>query len=187
MNARSTLPTLALLGTLAVAACSNSTPAPAALAATPTPSADRAAPSDTDAELRARGEYLVKVAGCNDCHTPGWDDRKGEVPVAEWLVGVPMGFTGPWGTTFASNLRLRASEMDEAAWLEFTRTLTTRPVMPYYNVRAMTEEDRRALYRFIRSLGPAGVKAPDYLPPGQHPEGPRFELVLPDGAGNPAG
>ena len=52
--------------------------------------------------------------------------------------------------------------------------------MPYYNVRAMTEEDRRAFYRFIRSLGPAGTKAPDYLPPGQVPPGPRFELVLPE-------
>ena len=26
-------------------------------------------PSDTD--LLARGEYLVRTTGCNDCHTPG--------------------------------------------------------------------------------------------------------------------
>ncbi|HMB42379.1 MAG TPA: hypothetical protein VKM00_00715, partial [Luteimonas sp.] len=24
-----------------------------------------------DAELVARGEYMVRMGGCNDCHTPG--------------------------------------------------------------------------------------------------------------------
>jgi hypothetical protein len=43
----------------------------------------------------------------------------------------------------------------------------------------MSEEDRRAVYRFVASLGAAGEPAPDYLPPGQTPAAPYFQLVLP--------
>ena len=43
----------------------------------------------------------------------------------------------------------------------------------------LSEDDRRAVYRFIRSLGPAGEKAPDYLPPGKQPPLPYMQLVLP--------
>ena len=28
-----------------------------------------------DAELLARGDYLVRIAGCNDCHTPAYGER----------------------------------------------------------------------------------------------------------------
>ena len=79
----------------------------------------------------------------------------------------------------AANLRLKAAKMDEAGWLQYTGNLHTRPLMPDYNLRDMTAEDRRALYRFIRSLGPGGSKAPDYLPPGQTPPAPYLQLVLP--------
>lgn len=132
-----------------------------------------------DADLLARGEYLVRIAGCNDCHTPAYGERGGDVPMQEWLVGSPLGFTGPWGTTYAVNLRLKTAEMDEAGWLRYSATLHTRPIMPDFSVRAMHEEDRRALYRFIRSLGPGGGKAPAYLPPGQTPPPPYMQLVLP--------
>lgn len=43
----------------------------------------------------------------------------------------------------------------------------------------MTEEDRRAIYRFIHSLGAAGQPAPEALPPGQTPPAPYLGLVLP--------
>jgi len=46
-------------------------------------------------------------------------------------------------------------------------------------LRAMREDDRRALYRFVKSLGPAGVPAPAYTPPGQPPAPPYLDLVLP--------
>jgi hypothetical protein len=36
----------------------------------------------------------------------------------------------------------------------------------------MSEADLRALYRYVRSLGPAGKPAPAYLPPGAKPGGP---------------
>ena len=64
-------------------------------------------------------------------------------------------------------------------WPEYTADLRTRPIMPDFAIRAMHEDDRRALYRFIKSLGPGGQKAPEYLPPGQTPPLPYMQMVLP--------
>ena len=133
----------------------------------------------SDSELLAQGEYLVRISGCNDCHTPGYIDHGGEVPTAQWLAGNVLRFTGPWGTTYPANLRLKVADMDDAAWLKYTADLHTRPIMPDFAVRAMLEDDRRAIYRFIRSLGPGGNKAPDYLPPGKTPPLPYMQLVVP--------
>ena len=140
-----------------------------------------AATSLDDAGLIARGEYLTRTSGCNDCHTAGYAERQGDIDKAQWLTGSPLGYRGPWGTTYAINLRLKLATMDEAQWLDYTAKLRTRPLMPDFAVRAMSQDDRRALYRFIRSLGPAGVAAPAYLPPGQQPAPPYLDLVLPPG------
>ena len=78
-----------------------------------------------------------------------------------------------------ANLRIKAAEMDEAGWLKYTGALHTRPLMPDFALRAMCEDDRRAIYRFIRSLGAGGAKAPDYLPPGKAPPLPYMQMVLP--------
>lgn len=129
--------------------------------------------------LLARGEYLVRIAGCNDCHTPGYPERAGDVPKQDWLVGAPLGHVGPWGTTYATNLRLKLAGMDEATWMQYSVRLHTRPPMPDFNLRAMDAADRRAIFRFIRALGPAGQAAPAYLPPGQMPAPPYLQLVLP--------
>ncbi|WP_305804409.1 hypothetical protein [Stenotrophomonas sp. YIM B06876] len=136
-------------------------------------------PSATTALLR-RGEYLLRTSGCNDCHTAGYAEQQGKVPMEQWLTGSPLGYYGPWGTTYASNLRLRLHEMDEAQWLQYSATLHTRPMMPDFALRAMSEEDRRAIHRFVRSLGPAGAPAPAALPPGPPPPAPYLALVLPE-------
>ena len=169
-----------LASCLALAACgSRDADLTAAAATTPAP----ATPAGlSDAELLARGDYLVRIGGCNDCHTPGYAEAGGEVPKAQWLVGSPLGWHGPWGTTYPANLRLKLQDMDEAAWLKYSAELHTRPPMPDFAVRAMQEDDRRAIYRFIRSLGPGGQPAPAYLPPGQAPQPPYVEWVLPTGA-----
>ncbi len=69
--------------------------------------------------------------------------------------------------------------MDEAQWLSFSAQLRTRPLMPDCNVRATSQEDRRAVYRFIKSLGPGGQPSPAYLPPGHTSPLPYFTLLLP--------
>ena len=56
-----------------------------------------------DADV-ARGRYLVKITGCNDCHTGEYPEKAGAIPEREWLTDVPVGFQGPWGTTYPTNL-----------------------------------------------------------------------------------
>lgn len=174
----STRPLLTTLALLATAACARG-PQPADTASLATNLAPVAELAAADAQGLAHGEYLARISGCNDCHTPGYAETGGAVPKAQWLVGSPLGWNGPWGTTYPANLRLKVQEMDEAAWLKYSAELHTRPPMPDFAVRAMSEADRLALYRFIRSLGPAGQPAPDYLAPGQTPPVPYVQWVLP--------
>ena len=123
-----------------------------------------------DADL-ARGRYLVKIAGCNDCHTPDYPEKAGAVPESEWLTGVPVGFQGPWGTTYAANLRLLVPGMTEAGWMTHARQ-PRRPPMPWFVLRDMTDADVAAIYRYVKALGPAGQPAPAYVPPGEKPKTP---------------
>jgi len=43
-----------------------------------------------------RGRYLVRIGGCNDCHTAGYLEAAGHSPEADWLTGSAVGFQGPW-------------------------------------------------------------------------------------------
>ncbi len=120
----------------------------------------------------ARGRYLVKVAGCNDCHTPGYAPLEGKVPESEWLKGDALGWQGPWGTTYPVNLRIYMQNLGEKEWLVAARNMKARPPMPWMNVAAMTDEDLRAIYRYVRTLKPLGTLAPAYVPPGVQAKGP---------------
>ena len=78
-----------------------------------------------------RGRYLVRIGGCNDCHTPKTMTAKGPIadekrtlsghPASEKLPAVPKGlitpdgwgavvnnhltgWSGPWGTSYSRNL-----------------------------------------------------------------------------------
>ena len=133
----------------------------------------------TDQQQINRGRYLIKIGGCNDCHTAGYGPTGGKVPEEQWLTGDALGFQGPWGTTYPTNLRLYFKDMTEAEWLKKGRTLTTRPPMPWFNVQAMSTSDLRAMYRYVKSLGPAGKPAPDYLPPDKAPTGPVVRFPAP--------
>jgi mono/diheme cytochrome c family protein len=119
-----------------------------------------------------RGRYLVQVGGCNDCHTPAYPEKGGKVPESQWLTGDALGWHGPWGTTYPTNLRLYMQDLTEEQWVKKAKALTARPPMPWFNVTAMTTSDLRAIYRYIRHLGPAGKPAPAYLPPDKTPPQP---------------
>jgi mono/diheme cytochrome c family protein len=112
-----------------------------------------------------RGRYLVTIGGCNDCHTAGYPERGGDVPESEWLKGVAVGYQGPWGTTYPSNLRLVAARMSEAEWVEHARK-ERLPPMPWFNLKVMTDADLGAVYAYVRSLGSPGTAAPAYVAPG---------------------
>lgn len=118
------------------------------------------------------GRYIVRIAGCNDCHTLGYDQALGQIPESDWLTGMTIGFRGPWGTNYPANLRLRVQEMSEDAWVQMLHTRQTMPPMPWPSVNSLSEKDARAVYQFIKSLGPKGEPVPVPVPPDQEPATP---------------
>src|SRR4029079_129555 len=85
--------------------------------------------SAMDAATIARGQYLVTIGGCNDCHTPlKMGPKEPEPDLSRMLSGHPEGFvitspakmeseqwmihsaptntahSGPWGVSFTANL-----------------------------------------------------------------------------------
>jgi len=87
-------------------------------------------PKVSRAEQVRRGQYLVTIGGCNDCHTPWIMQANGkpgpdmsrmlsghpqQFPIAEparltsdrWAIAMAptnTAFSGPWGVSFAANL-----------------------------------------------------------------------------------
>jgi mono/diheme cytochrome c family protein len=125
-----------------------------------------------DNSLVARGRYLVQIAGCNDCHTPGYMQAAGKVDEKLWLTGETLGWRGPWGTSYATNLRLFVGNLSQAQWLQHVGTMRPRPPMPWFNIQAMSETDRKAIYAYLKAMGPAGQPAPAWVPPGKEPPQP---------------
>lgn len=123
------------------------------------------------------GRYLVIVGGCNDCHSPGWGETNGDLPEEQWLTGAPVGFQGPWGTSYPANLRLTVQAMDEEAFVARVRAGQGLPPMPWMNLARMADSDLRAIYRYIRSLGPAGDFAPAAVAPGVEPSTPYISFM----------
>jgi mono/diheme cytochrome c family protein len=126
----------------------------------------------------ARGKYLVQIAGCNDCHTEGYAMANGAIEESRWMTGDALGWRGPWGTTYAANLRLSAASRTEAEFVALARS-ALRPPMPFFNIRAMTDADVKAIYAYLKHLGPAGQPAPAYVPPDKEPVGPYVTFPAP--------
>jgi mono/diheme cytochrome c family protein len=121
------------------------------------------------------GRYLVRTSGCNDCHTPGYAEKDGKIPERDWLTGNPVGFQGPWGTTYPVNLRLLVQSLTEREWTRRVRG-AARPPMPWISLNSMTDRDLHSIYRFVRSLGAAGKPAPEFVPPGKTVTTPYIEF-----------
>ncbi len=138
---------------------------------TGTQAADRAGQ-----RLVERGRYLVQIGGCNDCHTPGYMQNGGTTDVDHWLVGTSVGWHGDWGTTYPANLRLLMSTLSERQWLALARQ-KRRPPMPWWALRDMSDKDLKAVYHFIRHLGPKGEPVPAYVPPGHPINTPYMDLT----------
>ena len=135
------------------------------------PLAGLCAPPAPSAQIE-RGRYLVKIGGCNDCHTPGYAASGGKLAERDWLTGDALGYSGPWGTSYATNLRQQVAGLTEQQWLARARQEPMRPPMPGLSLQAMAPQDLKAIYRYIRWLGPRGEAAPPPLPPGVAPHGP---------------
>lgn len=150
---------------------------PLLLACCALPLAFAGADNGADRGTAERGRYLMIAGGCHDCHTPGYMQTEGQIPEEQWLTGGAVGFQGPWGTTYPSNLRLYAQHLTEAQWVARVRK-PMRPPMPWFNLREMTDEDLTAMYHYLQALGPAGTPAPAAVGPEMAVDTPYIEFVV---------
>ena len=128
-----------------------------------------------------RGLQVSITGGCHDCHTEGYMEADGQIDPTKAMKGSSIGWRGPWGTTYAQNLRVWALfVVNEKGFVKHMKTLKTRPPMPWYNVRAMDESDLRSLYQYIKSLGgEVGETVPIMVNPGEEPTTPYIQVAPP--------
>lgn len=142
-----------------------------------------AEPATTDAVKR--GGYLVVVAGCDDCHTPG--TFYGAPDHSRRLSGSELGWKGPWGTSYPRNLT-PDRETGLGSWSEhdIVKALRTGmrpdgrvllPPMPWPNYAQMSDADAYAIAAFLKSLPPIAHTPPSISPPDTPSQG--AALVLP--------
>jgi mono/diheme cytochrome c family protein len=134
--------------------------------------AQNAASAQSAAADIERGRYMVLTGHCNNCHTPEYASRQGNVPEQEWLLGNPIGFRIGPGTSYASNLRLTIQKFTEEQWVQYAKSSKPRPPMPWWSLHATTDQDLSAMYRYIKSLGAAGKEMPDFVPADKEPPRP---------------
>jgi mono/diheme cytochrome c family protein len=132
-----------------------------------------------DTPAGQRGRDVLFQSGCHDCHTPGFALNGGQAPESVWLIGDQLGWNGPWGTTYPTNLRLRLTTMSRDEWRAYARVMKARPPMPYWALNRMSDADLDAIWDVVQALGKAGTPAPAALPPGVEPAGPAVRFPSP--------
>lgn len=131
----------------------------------------------------AAGEYLTVVAGCQNCHTEGWVDKKGIVPNEDRMAGSTIGYTGSWGTTYSKNLRQVVQRHTEDEWVDIMRTADHgegKLPMPWHDAQKFSDKDLRAMFQYTKSLGPKPYRLPKNLKPGVKPTSSYIDLTVHD-------
>ncbi|MBK7404837.1 MAG: c-type cytochrome [Phycisphaerales bacterium] len=146
-----------------------------------------------------RGRYLVEAMGCTDCHSPHdqtgqpipgreltghpagaplpqWDPAMLEKGVAVTIAPTLTAFSGPFGTSIASNLtpdpatgigNMKVGDLVKS-WRMGTHWQTgqaIKPPMPWPGLGKLTDEDIHAIFAYLMSL-PARSNGPLSTPPG---------------------
>src|SRR5204862_3766390 len=102
----------------------------------------------------ARGKYLVTIAGCHDCHTPGY--FLGKPDMARYLGGSDVGFELPGLGVFHGPNLTPDPETGLGEWSEaqIVRALQTgkrpdgrelAPIMPWRAFANLTKSDAHAM------------------------------------------
>jgi mono/diheme cytochrome c family protein len=150
--------------------------------------AANAAEKAAAAKPMPRGEYLAKIMGCGDCHTPGI--LMGKPDFARFLGGSEVGFEIPGlGIFYPPNLT-SDPETGLGKWTEAQIVTAVRtgvrpdgrqlaPIMPSVWYKNLTDSDARALARYIKSLPPVRNKVAGPVGPGQAAPGPYMTVKMP--------
>lgn len=122
-----------------------------------------------------RGKYLVTLAGCNDCHTPGY--FFGKPDMARYLGGSEVAFEIPGLGAFPGRNITPDKETGIGSWTneQIVAALqlgkrpdgrTLAPIMPYHAFSYLTKEDAFAIAAFLQSIPPVKNEVAGPFKPG---------------------
>jgi mono/diheme cytochrome c family protein len=122
------------------------------------------APRPPEEDPVGRGEYLAEIAGCRSCHTPMHRGR----PMDEWSFAGGRTFPYPGGSVVSANITPDENEgigfygeddfveLFRAYGSESARKMPLRggrnTVMPWTDFSGLTEDDLRALWKYLRTV-----------------------------------
>lgn len=117
-----------------------------------------------------RGEYLVTVGGCRDCHTV---QKNGQRVAALDLAGGFLLRGDPWGEAASANLTPDPSGIpyyDEALFLDvmhtgYAKARKLSQIMPWWIYRHLTDEDLKAMLAYLRTVPPVKHHVDNSKPP----------------------
>jgi len=106
-----------------------------------------------------RGEYLVTIGNCTECHTPK-DKRGAPLPGLDFAGGFVL--EGPWGKVASANLTSDPSGIsyyDERMFIDVIRTGQVKArqlssIMPWNYFRNMSDEDLKAIFAYLKTVTP---------------------------------
>jgi mono/diheme cytochrome c family protein len=138
-----------------------------------------------------RGKYLVNIAGCNDCHTPGY--FLGSPDMKRFLGGSDVGFEISGLGVFVGPNLTPDKETGLGNWT--TAQIVTAlqkgvrpdgrhlaPIMPWQAFADLTPADALAIVAYLKSLPPVSNKVPGPFSPTEKPTTFVMKIVPPDGA-----
>jgi mono/diheme cytochrome c family protein len=135
-----------------------------------------------------RGKYLVNIAGCNDCHTPGY--FLGKPDMERFLGGSDVGFEIPGLGVFHGSNLTPDKETGLGGWTD-AQVITAlqkgarpdgrmlAPIMPWHAFANLTPQDTQAVVAFLRSIPPVKNKVPGPFGPTEQPTGFVMKIVPP--------
>jgi mono/diheme cytochrome c family protein len=123
-----------------------------------------------------RGLYLVTIAGCNDCHTPG--ALFGKPDKARHLAGSDVGFGDPGSGVVVGQNLTPDTETGLGGWTsdQIATAITTgkvpdgrmlSPIMPWPALSQLTHDDALAIVAYLKSLPAVKNAVPGPYKPGQ--------------------
>lgn len=139
----------------------------------------------------ARGQYLVTVAGCFDCHTPGY--FLGKPDMARFLGGSDVGFELPGLGVFVGPNLTPDPETGLGKWskAEVAKTIRTgtrpdgrqlAPIMPWRAFAHLSQADALAIAAFLKTLPPVKNKVAGPFGPSDKPTVFVMKVVPPETA-----
>jgi mono/diheme cytochrome c family protein len=136
-----------------------------------------------------RGQYLVAISACGDCHTPG--SLLGAPDASRLLAGSEVGFQMPGvGVFYPPNLTPDA-ETGLGTWTEAEIIAAIQtgarpdgrilaPIMPWRGLAALTPQDASAIAAYLKSLPAVKNKVPGPFGVGEQPTSFVMKVVPPE-------